>query len=81
LNGPLRAASGIKLFFSDSCSPAQVKLLPEAFAQYSAGQKVGSEIRAFSKTGEVIRPEAFTGSGPASSAGVRADWVLDINGA
>mmetsp|Transcript_70812 Transcript_70812/g.183811 ORF Transcript_70812/g.183811 Transcript_70812/m.183811 type:complete len:388 (-) Transcript_70812:13-1176(-) len=79
LNSQVRGLSGVTLHFSNSCSPQQVKLLPEAFAQYSAGQKVGSEIEAFSLVGEVIRPRSFSSCGPASAAGVRSDWVLDID--
>jgi len=78
LNGPLRTESNITLFFCNSCSPSQVKLLPEAYVEYPAKVNVGSDINSFKKDGERLQVESFLKVGQAQSAGVRTDWLLDL---
>jgi len=79
LNEKLLAHStGIRLHFCNGCSKEKVKLLPEAIVEYVSGAKVGDEIRSFKRDGLKLRVEGFKGPGPARTAGVRSDWVVDI---
>lgn len=78
LNGPMRRLTGIALVFTSSCSASQVQLLPEAVVTYTGGRRVGSEVRVFQKKGKRVHAESFLKMGPAQEAGVRPEWVLDI---
>jgi len=69
----------VTLVFTDSCSPQQVQLLPEAFAEYSAGAKVGDEVKHFSVSDSEVRVDSFLKRGPAQEAGVDTGWVLDLD--
>jgi len=78
LNGVLRAKSAVTLVFTDSSSPRRPRLLPEAVVTYGEDENVGSELHGFDMSGGHPTPTGFMRYGPAQTAGVRRDWVLDV---
>eukprot|EP00931_Biecheleriopsis_adriatica_P001511 TRINITY_DN10187_c0_g1_i1.p1 TRINITY_DN10187_c0_g1~~TRINITY_DN10187_c0_g1_i1.p1 ORF type:complete len:1911 (-),score=394.98 TRINITY_DN10187_c0_g1_i1:31-5049(-) len=80
LNEGLRAMADVTLTFTDSCSPTEVTLLPEARVRYTEGRFPFDEIKQFDISGATgeITMKGFRGKGPAQRSGVRTDWVLNL---
>jgi len=81
LNDRLLAMTGVSLYFTNSATRQKLQLLQDAIVVYPKGQMVGSEVKLFTSQGasKQIQVETFAKRGPAQAAGVRRDWVLDVN--